>query len=184
MIEALDGDAGTLLGLGENEGTLDDGLGVESEALGAPWHIDAVLAHRFGNVGFDHCGVFTDILVTRLADERMRFVDFLHHGAEEASELGQSALEDRLAKIDVAEEAIHGVGQGAIGRCCEYAVGHRRKMPGGRDRQFILAFEMVEETAFGDARSVANVVDCGGRITFGADNHQCCIEKFHLRIAL
>ena len=53
MIEAVGGNFWSVLALSEDEGALDDGLGVKREALGAPLAIDAVFADCFGDVRFE-----------------------------------------------------------------------------------------------------------------------------------
>src|SRR5215471_16621503 len=45
------------------------------------------------------------------------------------------------------------------------------------DRQFLLAFEMMEEAALGEARIVADVVNRRRRIALGADDVQRGIEQ-------
>ena len=63
----------------------------------------------------------------------MGLVGLLHHRAEEAGELRQFALKDRLAKVDVAEDAVARVGQERVGRGVEQRVGVRREMRGRGD---------------------------------------------------
>lgn len=92
MIEAGGGNIRAVLSFGEDEGALDDGLGVERETLGTPLPIDIVLAHRFGDFRFNHCSVLADALIAGFSDGRMRLIDFLNHSAEQANEFGQIAL--------------------------------------------------------------------------------------------
>ncbi|HZZ25150.1 MAG TPA: hypothetical protein VFE60_22455 [Roseiarcus sp.] len=55
--------------------------------------------------------MFADIAVAGRSYGGVRVVGLLHHGAEQAGELRQLALKDRLAKIDVAKHPVARVGE-------------------------------------------------------------------------
>ncbi len=177
MIEAGGGNVRTLLGFRENEGSLNDGLGVEREASGGPLSLDAVLAHGFGDVGLERCGVPADALVAGFADGRVGLIHFLNHGSDEAGEVGQIALEDGLAEIDVGEEAVEGIGEELIGSGCEEAAGDAVPVVGGGERELFLALEVMEEAAFGEAGGLADVLDACCRVAFGADDVEGGVEQ-------
>ena len=90
--------------------------------------------------------MLANVAVTGHPDRRMGFVSLLHHRAEEAGELRQLALKDRLAEIDVAENARLWVSQEAIGRSVEQRVGVGGEMGRRGDCASLLAGEMVEES--------------------------------------
>jgi hypothetical protein len=50
-----------------------------------------------------------------------------------------------------------------------------------RQRQIVLAFEVMEKAALGDARLTANIVDRRGCVAFGADRIQRRVQEFGLR---
>jgi len=45
-------------------------------------------------------------VVAGIAEGGMGVVDLLNHGADQAGELGEISLDDRLAEIDVGEESV------------------------------------------------------------------------------
>ena len=94
----------------------------------------------------------------------MGLVGLLRHGAEEAGELRQVALKDRLAEIDVTQHPVARVGEARIGRGVEESVGVRREMGGGGDGAGLFAGEIVEERPLGEARFRADVLHPRGRI--------------------
>ena len=51
MVDAVGGDGRTTLGLGEDEGALENGLGVQCEAFGTPIGIHTIFPHGFADVG-------------------------------------------------------------------------------------------------------------------------------------
>jgi hypothetical protein len=92
MVHARDGDLCTALGLGEDEGALQDGLGVQGEALRRPFRANFVTLHRFGDVGLDLRCMEADAVIASVADRGIGVVDFLHHRPDEANRqfFGQS----------------------------------------------------------------------------------------------
>ena len=110
MVETVGRDPRLMLRLCENELALQHRLGKQRRAFRIPVRIRRIKRLRLGEVGFDPSGVLANVTVTRGADRRMRVVGLLHHRAEQAGELGQLALQDCLAKGDVAEYARPRVG--------------------------------------------------------------------------
>ena len=98
MVNARRGYLAGVFGLGQDERALDGGLGVEGQALRGPVRVDAALAHGFLNVRHQSCRVPADAPVAGLAQRRMRVVDLLHHGSDQAGEVGQIALNMALRK--------------------------------------------------------------------------------------
>jgi len=170
--------------LGENEGTLDNRLHIYGEALGAPLSIAAVGAQRCGDVQFQHGDVFAEGSLAGLADCRMRLVGLLHHGAQETGEFGQRPLQERLAKLHIAQEAIDRVNELPIGCGGKQTVRQRRKMPGRRYRQIFLGREVMEECALGHPGALADVIHRGCRVTPGADDIHGRVQQFGFRTGL
>jgi len=184
MIERGDRDRGVLRRLREDKGALNHRLGVERETACGPSPGRAVLAHRRRDVGLQRCGVPEDGFAAGIADGRMRLMDFLHRGAGEAGELARLATDERLAEIDVGEQAVQRIRQFAVGGRGEQ-VGRRRTPPlDGGERQVFLAVEVMKEAAFGEAGGGANVVDARRRIAFGADNAYRRVDKLDLGLVL
>lgn len=115
MIQADRGDGRPLPCLSQNEGALDNRLDILSEARSTPSSVAAVGVHCRRDVGFEHGGVFAQALLAGYADGRMCLVSLLHHGAQKAGEFGQLPLQQRLAKLHVAQEPIQRVGELPIG---------------------------------------------------------------------
>src|SRR5437763_1376731 len=59
--------------------------------------------------------------------------------------------------------------------------GEARPVRGGGDGQIVLALEVMEEAALGDARLAADVVDRAPRIALRADHVQRGVEELSLR---
>jgi hypothetical protein len=111
----------------------------------------------------------------------MCLVSLLNHGAEQTREFVQLALQERLAKIHIAQEPIDRVGQRPIRSGGEQAVRPRREVAGRRYRQIFLAREVMEEGALGDACAVAELLHGGPRITPGADDIHGNVQQSCLR---
>ena len=181
MIEAVGGDLGAVLRLGENERALEDSLGIERRAFGRPRGVGGVARLGLGDIGAEPLGVLADVAVAGGANGGMGVVGLLHHRAEEAGELRQLALKDRFAEVDIAEDAVARVGQAAIGLSLEQRVGVRREPPRRGDGAGLLACEMVEERALGEPRLGANVLDPRGRIALGTDHMDRRVEELFVR---
>ena len=89
----------------------------------------------------------------------MGVVGLLHHRPEQAGELRQGAFQDRLAELDVTQNAGARVGQARIGSSVEQSIGVRREMRRGGDGAGLFAREMVEECALGETRLGADVLE-------------------------
>ncbi len=184
VIETCSGGLGAVLGLGENEGSLDDCLDVKCQAVRAPVTSDPALANGLRNVRLESCGMSADALLTCLTDERVGAVDLLHHGSDEAGKVGQFSLKDVLAEIDVGEQAVEWVDERAVGRGGEEASGDGVPMLSGREREFLFAAEVMKEAAFGEAGSRAEIFDTGSGIAFGADDVEGGVQDLGLGFVL
>ena len=93
------------LGLGEDEGALQNGLNEGSDAFGGPGQVGCVEVFR----GLDVAGERGDVRLERLfagfADIGMSGVGLLDQGAEQASVVSEFAGEDGRAEVQVAEQA-------------------------------------------------------------------------------
>ena len=107
----------------------------------------------------------------------MGLIRLLRHGAEEAGELRQFALKDRLAEIDVSQHPVARVGEARIGGGVEEGVGFRCEMGGGRNGACLLASEMVEERPTWEAGFGADVLNPRSRIAPGADDMDRGVEQ-------
>src|SRR5262249_47181281 len=122
-------------------------------------------------------GMAADAALARLADRGVRGVGLLHHRADEARELGHGATQDRLPERDVAEHAVARVGERVVRRGPEQRAGGFGSVGRRRDREPLLALEVVEETALAQARGFADVVDPGGAVALGADDEERGVEE-------
>ena len=77
--------------------------------------------------------------------------------------------------------AVERIGVGVIRRGGEKLPGPRRPVVGRRDGQVVLASEVMEEGAFGDARGLAQVIHRRRRIALCPDHMHGRVEKFSLR---
>ena len=57
MIEAVSGDSGAVLGLGENERALEDGLRIKGGAVRRPCGVRRIARLGLGNISFEALGV-------------------------------------------------------------------------------------------------------------------------------
>ncbi len=126
----------------------------------------AILRDRGFDVGRESCGVPADALLAGGPDRRVRVVDLLRHGADEAGKVRRFALQESLAKVHVGQQPIERIRGLVIGRCGEDAEVTSLQVIGRRQSQFLLAVEVVEEASLGQFRRLADVLDpCwpGGR---------------------
>lgn len=93
MIEAGDGNVRATLSLGKDEGSLNDRLHIQRQALLAPIRIHAVRVRRFDDFQFEHCDMFADALVASVSNGWVCLIDFLDHRAGQAGEFRQFALQ-------------------------------------------------------------------------------------------
>src|SRR5208337_1831633 len=107
----------------------------------------------------------------------MRGVNFLNRRAKQAGVLRNIPLQHRGAEIDVAEHAVARIGIGVVGGSAEHRRGHRPELLDGGYAEPLLAFEMVEEGALGQARRSTYVVHRGGRVTLRANDITGGIEQ-------
>jgi hypothetical protein len=184
VIETCSRYFGAVFGLSENEGSLDDCLDVKCQAAGAPIAGDTALANGLSNVRLESCGMSADALLTCLTDGRVGAIDLLHHGSDEAGKVGQFSLKDCLAEIDVGEQAVERVDERAVRCGGEEASGDGAPMLSGREGEFFFTAEVMKETAFREASSVADIFDTGSGVAFGADDVEGCVQDPGLRFVL
>src|SRR5476651_512892 len=82
---------------------------MQRQALSGPRSANSIALHRLSDVRFNRGGVPADARLARLADVGVSAVDLLHHRSDETGELGNFPFEDRLAKIEVAQDPIERV---------------------------------------------------------------------------
>jgi hypothetical protein len=116
-----------------------------------------------------------------LRGSRVCVVDFLRHGAHQAGELWQFALEQRLSKIDVSKHAFQRVGGRVIRRGGEKSRSNLAPVVGGSNCQIFLGAEVVKEAPLGEPGRFADVLDAGSRIALGADHGERRLQKAGLR---
>src|ERR1700722_14541269 len=166
MIDARGRNGRAARGLGQNEGSLQDRLGMQRQALSGPGDAQPIVLHRLRNIRFNRGSVSAEACLTRLANLRVRAIDLLHQRAEKTGELGDFALEELLAKIEVAQDPMERIAVLLVRRAAEkdrWCVGPvvRRS-----DRKRLLALEMVKECALGDAGLDTKLIDRRRRIAF------------------
>jgi len=168
MIQAVHGDRRALLGLCQDESTLDHRLHVGSEARGAPLPGVAGALLGLGDVRFQHGEVLAEAFLARGTNLRMRLIRLLDHRTQQTGELGQLTAQQRLAQFHVGEKPLDRIRQRQIGNRGEKPLGHRGEMPRCLDGQILLAGEMMEERTFGHARGRAQLIHRRGGIALGA----------------
>ena len=165
------------LGFGQDERALQRGLGVVRQALCGPVGIRRVQRACLGDVFGDGLGVRVNTHPARITNGGVGFKRLLHHGAQQAGEIGQLALQNLGAKVDVGEHPLTRVGNLLIRRAGEQAAGHLGPITCGLNRQLFLALEVVEEAALAHARRVADVVHRGGGVALGAKHLQGGVQQ-------
>jgi hypothetical protein len=108
-------------------------------------------------------------------------VGFLNQRAEQTCVIWQFALQYLAAKIDVTEQAFERISQLLKGRGSEESFRRRSPKGGGGKREFVLAFEVMKKAAFGHARLVPDVINCGRRVTLGPDDVQRRVQELCFR---
>jgi hypothetical protein len=103
-----------------------------------------------------------DAASASLADGRRCLVGFLNHRAYEAGEIWQPALQELPTKGDIGDDTIQRIGMVVIGRIGKQRARHLGPVVRRGNGECILAFEMVEECALGDARRRAEFVNRSG----------------------
>ena len=182
MRETVARDLGAALRLCEHKGALQNRLGIERQTLRAPLRSGRIERSRRSDVPSNLGSVRADIGVTCAADRGVGVVGLLHHGAEEAGELGDGSDQYRRAEIDVAEQAIQGIRQLAIGRVTEKPLGHLRKMRGRGDRKVFLALEVMKERTLREAGRAADIVHRARRVALRADHMHRRVEQAGARV--
>src|SRR5689334_6966420 len=177
MIDRFGSDFGSTGGFCKNEGTLQHRLSVQRQAASGPSRLDTMCFDGSGYIRFDLRGVIADRMRARIADCRMAVVGFLYHRAYETRELRHSAGQNCLAEVDVAQHAVEWILIVMIWRRCEESVGHLRPVIGGRDRQIVLALEMMKEGALGDVAGRTKIVYGRCRVALGSDHHERGVEN-------
>lgn len=105
-------------------------------------------------------------------------MNLLHHGADEAGELGDVAAQKLFAKIDVSQKAVQRIADFLIGRGFENLVRNGGPILSRRDRHIFFRFEVMKERALGDSRRFAKVIDRRRGIALRADHFQCRVQNF------
>jgi hypothetical protein len=104
----------------------------------------------------------------------------VHHCSDEAGEFRDLAGEERLPIItiaEIAENLIKRVFVLALRRGSEERRGLLGPSVSRRDRERLLAFEMMKERVLGHTRFDAEVVDAGRGITFRADQRHGRLDQ-------
>jgi hypothetical protein len=183
VIQAIGCHLGPFFRFSEDEGSLDHGLDVESQAHRCK-ACDCIFLHRQGNVGDEGGGVATDALLARFANGRMGFVNFLNHGSDKAGEIRKVAAKDCLSKIYISEKPVKRVGVCMIRRGCEQTARYFVPAFGSCKCEILFADEVMEETTLGEAGCFTNILNAGGGVALGADHVESCIQQFGLGFVL
>ncbi len=184
MIHALCCNRGPLLGFGQNECPLQDALRVQRETRSGPRWMNLVLLNGCSDVGLECRRVIADALVAGFPNRRRRLVGLLQHGAHQAREFGQFAVQQRFAEIDVSEDPLQRIGGFVIGSGGKEAAGLLVPARSGRQSQIFFAAEVMEKAAFGEPSRGTNVIDAGRGVPTGADQMDSGVQQLAARIGL
>ena len=119
MIDALGRDGRAGLGLCQNEGALQNRLGMQRKALSGPGDAEPIPLHCLGDVRFNLGGVPTDARLARRTDVGVGAIGLLHHSSDQTGELGDFAFKDCFSEIEVAEDTIERISVLVVGRRLE-----------------------------------------------------------------
>ena len=114
---------------------------------------------------------------TGVANIGMGAVHLLRHGADETGELRKFTVDDRAAKVDIAEHTVERILVRVVGRGTKEFGRRLGPVLGRRDAHGLLALEVVKEGARGHARSLAEVADRGCGKSLAADDIAGRLEK-------
>ena len=153
-------------------------LGVQRGTPGRPVGARRIARHRLVDIGFELLCMTADTRVAGVADGGMGVVGLLHHRADEASELGDFASDERPAEIEVGQHPVERIFVLVIRRGGEQRPRGFGPIIGHRNAKRLLGREMMEKRAFGDARCGAQLVDCRRRIAVGANGFYRGVEQF------
>jgi len=184
VVDAVCGHRRAAGGLGQDESALQNRLRVQRKRSSAPVGRKPTGVDGRPDVGFQRGGVAGDAARAGVAKGRDGLIGLLHHGADEAGEFRYLALQQSLAEGNVAEHALQRIGVVVIRRSGKQRAGDLRPVIRRRYGQRILAPEMMEESALGDARCRAKLIDAGRRIAFGPHHRQRRIEQLRPGIGL
>ena len=134
VVDARLDDRGTAPGLRQDERALQHGLRVQRQAWGCTRRAEVVKLHRIGYVGFQFRGMTADGRIASVSNVGVRLERLLNHRASETSELRNLTAQHRLAKIEVAEDAIKRIIESVVGSGSEKRVAQLRPMIGGCHR--------------------------------------------------
>lgn len=177
VIHALCCNRGSLLRFRQYERALEDTLRVERQTGSGPRRMNVVFLDRFGNVGLERLSVTADAEVAGFANRGKRVVCLLHHGAHQASEFGQFAVQQRFAEINVGQDALERIGGFVIRSGCEEAAGLLVPARCGCQRQVFFAAEVMKKAAFGETSRGTDVIDARRGVPAGADQMNGSIEQ-------
>src|SRR5690606_3667761 len=110
------------------------------------------------DVGLECGGMTSDAPFTRVSNRGRRFIGLLHHGADEASELRNLSLKERLAKADIGEDAIERICVLVIRRLRKKLSRHFGPVVRRSHSKFILTLEVMKESALGHASCLAKLI--------------------------
>src|SRR5215469_3255587 len=171
-------DLRSALCFGENERTLEHGLGMKRQAGSAPIGPYAVDLNRLSDGALKLRGMAADGGVARSPYGGMAVVGFLHHGANKAGELPHLTLQKSFPKIEIAEDPIQRINMSVVGRRREQCICHLGPVVSCCDAKIVLALEVMEEGTLGDTCRGAEIIDCGRCIALGADKGEGSFKQF------
>lgn len=159
MVHAFLSGSRPLLRLSQNERALQHALRVQSKAGSGPRGLQFVFLNCLRDIRLECRCVIADAEVAGLANERRRLVRFLHHGAHQAGEFGQFAVQQRFAEVDVGEDALQRIGRLVIRSGREESAG--LLVPASRCGQCEIFFagEVMKEAPFGEVNGGADIID-------------------------
>jgi len=181
VAKARGGDLGILLCFRENERALQHALHEISDALRIPsrlWFITLFGGHEvtseFGNVLRKHS-------IAYRAQIRMRGVDLLNGRADQTGVKRNLTTHYRNPEIDIAEHAITRIAFDLVRCGGEKCRCHSAKLLDRGNAELFFAVEVMEEAAFRDTSSRADVVNGAGRVALRPNDVSGCFEQPNAR---
>ena len=107
----------------------------------------------------------------------MARISFLHGRADQTRVKRNLALQEEDAKVDITQHAIARIAFGTVRRAAKQRRRHRAEPLERRNPELFLAFKVVKEAAFGNARSRADVIDRAAGIALGPNDVAGRIEQ-------
>ena len=177
MTNAFYGDFRSAISFCQDEGSLQDCLRMEREALCSD-AFDAMLTQCRLDVGLQLFCVPEYRGAACIANGWMLVIGFLNHGTGNAGEGANLAGNQHPAKIDIGQHALQRIVMLMIGRSLEQPARDLRPVICRSGPKRFLAVEVMEKGTLGDACRPAKIVNTGGRISLLPNDDESSVQQF------